>query len=323
MSKKHTVGYDSSLQCEDEVSAFGGQWCYVTMCIDGKVYKGLVDSAATCSVVGESFYQQCLPNLALTQNSVNIRGVSGSKVKSLGTITLPFVLGQTKFVQSFLVVPDCSNDIILGVDFLQKHKCKIDLDSNQLTLATHNGSFVSLPMYSQESLLQCRKVVLPSKTVIPALSEMILSCQVCGPNSSLDLDGITGLTIRNHTLINKKCVTTAIGAVRVVDNHIPVRLMNPMTHDTVLWPGQTLCYFEPYESINAISLEHNIGDSVPGAVESDSSASKQRTEFDYLSEIDLSDSLMDEQEKQVLVKVLRKHKRVFVRWLQEVGLCPK
>ena len=67
---------------------------YVTIKIQNKVYKALIDSGATCSVVSESFYEAFLSHLPIgTSHTVVINGIThnnNNKVYSLGTLNISF-----------------------------------------------------------------------------------------------------------------------------------------------------------------------------------------------------------------------------------------
>jgi hypothetical protein len=52
----------------------------------------------------------------------------------LGCVTIPVIIGGLQLFHTFYVLPDMPFKILLGVDFLQKHRCEISWEAETLTV---------------------------------------------------------------------------------------------------------------------------------------------------------------------------------------------
>ena len=109
--------------------------------IGKKRWRALVDSGADVSVMSEKMYQRLKPKSKLRQVSQVLQGAGGRPLKVKGVTELAFSLGKQHFLQTCYVISDASRNLILGVDFLKKHKARIYFDLEKLRL---NGEYVDL-----------------------------------------------------------------------------------------------------------------------------------------------------------------------------------
>ena len=94
----------------------------------------LLDTGAQISIISQSFADKISPNLKQScQNEFSeIIGVSGNIVNVSGCIQVPISIGKFKTVHSFHIIPS-HHDIILGLDFLNRHKVKVDFQHHTVT----------------------------------------------------------------------------------------------------------------------------------------------------------------------------------------------
>ena len=104
----------------------------------------LVDSGAQKSAISFAFSQK-LPiseNAILDKTKKYCISVNGKTVTSVFTVILPIAFGTKVISHNFEVIKDLINDVILGVDFLKKHRITLDFSQDVLTLGKEIIPFV-------------------------------------------------------------------------------------------------------------------------------------------------------------------------------------
>lgn len=101
------------------------------------------------------------------QNSVTFaRGVTGTHLKINGQITIPIEIGNLELHQSFHVTDQCSQDLILGLDFLKTQNAKIDFSEGNLIL--QKGISV-VPFLRKDESFVCNISLISSVKIPPDL----------------------------------------------------------------------------------------------------------------------------------------------------------
>ena len=244
---QHSTGEIRNLH-EIEAS-FGNNNRYVTVQIGDEIQKALPDTGATVSLLSLELHQRLLPHLPLEKGvQFVMKTVSGKEMSYEGTVVLEFKIGESTFKHRFIVTNDSKHDIILGRDFFKLHAGIINVGKDYIQVTSKQKEVVRVPMYNCEEILKQRKVCVVKHTSIPPMSEMFMFCNVTCEDS-VQLDGITGFTEQNTTLAKKKCLTTVSSVAKVINNMIPVCVLNPTPHHVTLYPNQTVCYFKPETTI--------------------------------------------------------------------------
>lgn len=106
----------------------------IPVLIDGYAVGALVDTGADYSILSGKMIRLQKKVLTPWHGSV-IRTAGGHTVSPLGTCTSRVRVCGYTFVASFLVLRECSRDVILGVDFLQEYGAVIDLQENRITFS--------------------------------------------------------------------------------------------------------------------------------------------------------------------------------------------
>ena len=113
----------------------------------------LLDTGASISCVSQSLLNRIKQSqtLNVTKSTYNqVYGVEGEILNIIGCVTLTFTIADREFKQEFHIFKRLHHSIILGVDWLQNNKCKIDYSSNALTsrAGTPLISFCSAPEFN-------------------------------------------------------------------------------------------------------------------------------------------------------------------------------
>lgn len=209
----------------------------------------LVDSGASTSAIGENAYKSMFSHIPLKHHKVIVKGYSGGQVTSLGSVELSFSLHGHDFSHSFLVVPNTvSQQWLLGMDFLV-NSC-IDLGESTMRINDANGVRVNIPLVTQSKFLRDRKISVNQTVSLPPKTLSLVPCHLAefGPKGGIPtyMAGMTGMTVRNPSLFNKKGVTSANSVITVHDNaQVVVAVLNPLDQPVKLHHGQTVSYFQP------------------------------------------------------------------------------
>jgi len=126
--------------------------------VEGVIHQFLIDSWASVSLIkpGVSQAEIAPTNLAAI-------GITGAKLKSLGTQEVEVQLGNRTYTHELLVTPlgvDCSG--VFGLDLLRRMEAKVDLCSGGLIMRRRRYDL---------SGLECQDRGLPQVSVIKPVAE--------------------------------------------------------------------------------------------------------------------------------------------------------
>ena len=103
--------------------------------IGSKQLLFLVDTGAAITAISAVLWQHLPTKNPLQPNSsMFIRMVTGNPMTVRGMVLIPLVIDGRIFTGKVFVVDDLSHDVILGKDFLERYKSKIDLEHYTLHL---------------------------------------------------------------------------------------------------------------------------------------------------------------------------------------------
>ena len=92
--------------------------------------NALIDTGATKSCMSESYYKTLhLDNIRSIANT-HVKSATGSNLSPLGIVNCPFKLGNTTFVNDFIVCQNLTRPLILGKDFLMKNHITVRYAEN-------------------------------------------------------------------------------------------------------------------------------------------------------------------------------------------------
>ena len=111
----------------------------------------LLDTGATISTISASYWRTKLQQKSPTYDSTDltkVKTVSGDPFHVLGKLNIPCVSESNNFTLSAYITEGITFDIILGRDFLQKHKARIDLREHKIGFQPDSLENFPFPDYS-------------------------------------------------------------------------------------------------------------------------------------------------------------------------------
>jgi hypothetical protein len=211
--------------------------CFYTTGKIGEVEtEFLIDTGSTYTILDVELYNRLPENSKpiLRECNLVLRGASREKLRVHGEIILPLEFGGKTFKTSIKIVTLNDRLAILGLDFMQKEKCLVDVASQVLHIRSNR---VKLPLFKQEDNL-CARVQLCTDIKIAPREEMMVAGEIGKRNNQKILD--LGVVEENDTLQKNTGLMLASALVSKVENKIPVRLANFTEKTISLTKGYTI-----------------------------------------------------------------------------------
>ena len=214
---------------------------YVKLNVGDIEAKFVVDTGATLTLVSSKLYDMLTPldKSYLSEVKTTVRSVCGNKLELRGKGRFNLHFGPN-MLQSEAVVTDLQVDGILGLDFMKRHNCLIDVKNGHFCI----GDF-KVDLCFQGSI-GCYRVVASEAVVIPPRSEIVINGTVClAEGQKLPAD--TALLEANEHA-GKDYILTARTLVRSGEK-VPVRLMNTELDPKTIYPGTTIAQMSGVEQV--------------------------------------------------------------------------
>ena len=119
--------------------------------------NSLFDSGSSVSLVTTSIVQQSGYPICEGFHK-KLVSASGNQLEIRGRICLPIIVGEMKIDQMFVVVSELITPVILGIDFLIRHKVHLDFGSGIIESPDIGKVKLDWPHYSSNSELHLKKI---------------------------------------------------------------------------------------------------------------------------------------------------------------------
>ena len=94
---------------------------FVEFLIKNIPYIGLLDTGANLSVIGNGYHKQLLDfGFQITPTNWSAKCANGSQVQTIGVMTIPVTFRNKNWEIAFMVIPEISDNFILGMDFVHQ-----------------------------------------------------------------------------------------------------------------------------------------------------------------------------------------------------------
>lgn len=129
--------------------------------VDGHEVTALVDTGADFSIISQRLAAR-LRKVKTPWTGPPLRSAGGHLMEPVGKCTARIRIDASDFVTSFIILPQCCKDLILGMDFLGEHKAVIDLRERSVTFST-----CCVPSELKEDLCSALRVIDDGVTLPP------------------------------------------------------------------------------------------------------------------------------------------------------------
>ena len=133
--------------------------------------RALIDTGSQLTLASESFFKST--KIRGTQEKPDflfIRDVGGSRIPIRGKINVPIEIQGNTLMTSVHIVRNLQYNVILGLDFMEKHNVKIDVGSQLLLISESNAT---IPVMRDQAF--ARTV---GKTVVPPMHETLVPVRI-------------------------------------------------------------------------------------------------------------------------------------------------
>ncbi|UYV72103.1 hypothetical protein LAZ67_9001818 [Cordylochernes scorpioides] len=173
---------------------------FVMVEINGRKIKALVDSGADFSVISDKFRRELKTPLFKEPGPI-LKAANKNLIETLGKCVLNIEVNGLKISFEFVVMVECSHDIIFGWDFFKATEAVIDCGRNELHLG--ETSVLESREEEKQRLFASDDFVIPPKSIkkISVINE-----EVCGVRDVL-VSTSKDLLLRKEVLIPNSLVT--------------------------------------------------------------------------------------------------------------------
>ena len=286
--------------------------------IDGRLVTYLVDTGANVSAIRAEIWRQLPPKTKHPPTPTHVATIStvnGQSIPVLGEVKLPFSINGKVYPFKALVIEAIAYDVILGRDFLEHYKAKIDLKNHVLELLSDITTPESLPFVELYAAREPNICFVCARTsfIIPPNSEVL----VPGELESQRPIGETGLVHSRDDLPTRYNI---LGAAQIVNtwegNSVPIRLLNPTEKPIRIFRRTRLGTYtaeDPAININELrqsDLEAEATRDLPTALDKEPRIP-----------LNIDSSRLDTDQTQRLDKLLKDYDDVFAYTPDQLGRC--
>lgn len=212
----------------------------VKVSIDGFVVVALIDTGADYSVMSGPFASK-LKKVMTRWDGPHIRTAGGHLVTPSGTCTSRVTIDGTTYPAEFVILPNCSRDVILGMDFLTDNGAIIDLQTRSITFSSDSTTPQPNPDHRVAVRIADDHVTLP-----PRASLMItVYCEDTAP----DMDAIVE---SDQRLLLNRGISVARGIARFKQRKSHVLATNFTEEYQHLNKGAAIAFLEETQEASEV-----------------------------------------------------------------------
>lgn len=193
--------------------------------IQNNQIKILLDTGASLSVINFHNISSSIQNTLINSN-IQVNDASGAPMQTVGKTKLKFSINNHIFNWIFHVIPSCTHQMIIGMDFLLFYQCKIDLASKCL----YFNNNIQLPIFFESTS--------PQPVSVNNISSPYASFPQLHINTSVlngDQQHKFKLLVQSH----KSLFSTNLGHTKVLEHHIK---LNDSSHAPIRIPQYPTAY---------------------------------------------------------------------------------
>ena len=195
----------------------------------------LVDTGSSVTIISSGKFDQMREKHGqLEAANFEIALADGSSIRPLGKLQTDLCFGG-QVIAHEVVVADASTEAILGLDFMQKHDCQLNLGGSRILIA---GIWTSL--ITEQDKPQACQVTLAQTVCIPAMSGLVISNKVDGqPQNFTEMkESPRDFTSRHEVVLGRTLEEKNFDVG-------PIQDMNPTTLPKLMLEGTSVECLQP------------------------------------------------------------------------------
>lgn len=206
----------------------------------------LLDTGASKTIISKEAYncipEEVRPPVLRDEACPKLELADGTPLETLGCVLAPIELGGVK-VEHGVIVAAIKDPGILGLDFLKKHNCQVDLGTGSLTIMGQQVSGVGI------SATRVHKVSVQDEWLVPGRSEVIVPgfTDTCLEVSEILVGASFPFEEKHQLKVAATLSDCSDGQVEV-----PVRILNPNDEDVLIHRGTVVGQAEAVKEVVSI-----------------------------------------------------------------------
>ena len=283
--------------------------------INGSKFNALIDSGASVCCIDKKSIDKINKNnqFQITPSHlVRITGVGGEEHPILGNISLPLKIKGVLVEQTFIVLERLHCPVILGIDFMQKHKVRIDFHHKIITMLDDYVA-VALTCNDKIGYVRCLK-----PETLPPQSETVIKVRVSQQHKNQIVLLEPSHNLYNLELAGARCL------VETKNRITQYRLINPTKKSITVYPSRVLANVDLIDQKDISSYDEvsnknsaNVSNVNQSAETTARVPNQSQTNKDI--QFNISNKNLSENQKQTLLNFLNKNKDVFATSTAEIG----
>lgn len=141
------------------------------MSVEGVCTVALVDTGAAVSVINADLCR-LLKKVTTPLPQFSLCTATAQRVKPVAACTARVMIQDVVYPVEFLVLPSCSHDVILGWDFLSRHRAIIDCERAQVEF----DSALDAPYDDLQSAAPTKLIVAHDTDIPPRSAALVPLC---------------------------------------------------------------------------------------------------------------------------------------------------
>ena len=236
-----------------KVSGKKSSGLFLTACINGKPLSSLVDTGATLTIISSRVWET-IGDSPCSLNSFKqvISTASGNPIDVKGKTKVRIRVSKSSCFMD-VIIADIDNEVILGLDFLEKNNCKIDIAQGSLVIQNESIKLDRI------GYVGCSRVVAKEMVQIPPRSEKIINASMT--DSTLEkgrlciIEPAESFLERGSALVAK--------SLSYSQTEIPVRVMNITDEICQIYPGTNIAKASSVVEVQNVKSKASLQNNVP------------------------------------------------------------
>ena len=279
----------------------------VSVTVNGRKTNALRDTGASISCISKTFFDKGFNDVytkCTKSNISTIVGVGGTQHAVQSETNVDICFGSLTLNAKFYVIEDLHHSIILGIDFMEKHRVTLDISANKFII---EGSTKVCTITTYAGVARTVR-----STAIDQQSEVTVPVKISRVQSGTEvlLEPLSSLP--NKNIIGAKSLV-------VVRNHKAVmRVLNPTNKTVNLKSYKSLANVVLIEPASVLSIDE-IAEECQNENTVGLSDLQNKSKTCHTPSFDLSNSDMSAEQKEKLLHLLEENRDVFSEGLHDLG----